>query len=1444
MARVLTIAHKWAILLAKNIGNKRKQRKRDKFFCYFICILLALVRIGSSDSHTGNAIQLFVWFSLITIYRKGINTMKRLLAALLTISMMVSIAPFSAFAESPGTFDAPSPASAQEEDHSTTLDEATAQAIASDPLLQGQYAPPQQTQSVVDTSDVTMEATDGFGKLLLNSIDEQNDLSSDTRITDVTVDTANSTATVRYVSEQDADLVVALYTDDSEMTMAASGTVDAPAMLDNTGSATATVTLIGSTPNSFKVKAFLLDKDEHAPLCNEYASSAYTKDIQDLDNATTADYPADRVLNLDDDTTTNFAVVNENTVLVDANDASTGAMDITDNGDGSYTITNADDRTKNLQPGENFVYKTDDNLVILCVESTSQSGDDVTLTGNSNDLDLEDIFDVVKINDTADTADFTCEPTTENHSSLDLDHENGFGDIDKGDTFENKKIPIEYTSGSLSVTGTLTGTFGYHLKVGLINKEHYISSSVDAGLTGELTVSGSFHESFQIAEVGYNNPFIGVVVGLKPAIEVNADANLTVGLTITTHNGFEMTGDTFTSTSEEPVIKPILKAEGSLYIGLNLNPEINALWGKIGIHMDARAGATAAFELQKKDTEDSSLESLHTCDFCFSVTLTGSAELTVTVWIGDLKKSHEIYKGDLQMGEAYYSLTYDEFGWGKCPHRSYRVTISTSSSAGDSADYAVTSSSGETVKSGNLSNAGTVVVFLESGNYTVTVTIKGETYTQSFAVGTSALNVKVTTSTGTGGGGSGGDSGSGSGSGYDPDKDSGKIVSQGSCGVGLTFTVTEGGLLTISGNGDMTDYIWNNIAADPDAHPLEWYSVKKVVVEKGVTSIGTNAFVYCSNISEIILPTTIKKIGQDAFMYCEALKSVIIPEGVPLIDYALFAFCSSLESVTIPVSVKAIDLAAFHECTGLKDVFYCGTEKQWEKIEIASTGNEQLQSTRTYIHYNCSPTGQPDESTEPKILYEGVCGKNGNNLKWVLTNDGIVTVSGTGEMVDVGSGRQSWFTTYADLITKAVIEEGVTTVGKDAFYNCENLESVELPESLTEIHWMAFDGCTNLWDITIPDSVTTIGYRAFKDCTSLMQFEVPQSVTNLDADAFYGCSALQQVTLNSGITSLSSDLFYECSALKEIAIPESVTVIDSSAFNSSGLSYVLEIPKNVTTIGYRAFWNCSDLAMVVLPKSLKTIGRQAFYSCANLTDIFYLGSEEEWNAVKLEQDALPDNVYITFASDEENGISYSTPDTTDNAHEFTASFTGLTSGVSYAVIVSTSDIDPLAPENLIYINQVRADSSSYQQSFRTKYNSSITANDMNYVIATGRYAFADDPVPSGSGGSSSGGGGGGAILLGIGVVALVTAGVILTMPVDVQGRAELADHTALPGAKISLLQDGNVVVQTTADENGNFALKAKRGSYELTVVYTDASGQLVHKTTSIKAPAKDLVITF
>lgn len=134
------------------------------------------------------------------------------------------------------------------------------------------------------------------------------------------------------------------------------------------------------------------------------------------------------------------------------------------------------------------------------------------------------------------------------------------------------------------------------------------------------------------------------------------------------------------------------------------------------------------------------------------------------------------------------------------------------------------------------------------------------------------------------------------------------------------------------------------------------------------------------------------------------------------------------------------------------------------------------------------------------------------------------------------------------------------------------------------------------------------------------------------------------------------------------------------------------------------------------------------------------------------------------------------------------------------------------------------------------------------VVITANYSSGGNITPPSPGepGQSPSDDGGAGIVLAIGAAATVAAGIgaIALMPVKVEGKVELADHTALPGAKIALLQNGKVVAQTTTDANGKFALKVKRGSYELTAAYTDANGQLMHKTASFKAPAKNLTVTF
>lgn len=144
----------------------------------------------------------------------------------------------------------------------------------------------------------------------------------------------------------------------------------------------------------------------------------------------------------------------------------------------------------------------------------------------------------------------------------------------------------------------------------------------------------------------------------------------------------------------------------------------------------------------------------------------------------------------------------------------------------------------------------------------------------------------------------------------------------------------------------------------------------------------------------------------------------------------------------------------------------------------------------------------------------------------------------------------------------------------------------------------------------------------------------------------------------------------------------------------------------------------------------------------------------------------------------------------------------------------------------------------------------FTMNEKSVRITAEYQNSSTDPTPTptpggnSSSGSGGGGGGGAAVLIGVGAAAAITAGVFMMSPVEIKGRVVLADQTAVPGAKISLLREGKVVAQTTADENGNFSLKAKRGSYELTAAYTNADGQLIYKTIDIKAPVKDLTVTF
>ncbi len=243
----------------------------------------------------------------------------------------------------------------------------------------------------------------------------------------------------------------------------------------------------------------------------------------------------------------------------------------------------------------------------------------------------------------------------------------------------------------------------------------------------------------------------------------------------------------------------------------------------------------------------------------------------------------------------------------------------------------------------------------------------------------------------------------------------------------LTWKLYEDGTLNISGTGAMKDY-------DSDDSPATQKkdSVKKVVIEDDVTSIGDYAFWNCSNLTSITIPDSVTIIGNSAFNACSSLTSLTIPNSVTSIGNSAFNACSSLTSLTIPNSVTSIEFAAFYACSSLTSLTIPNS--------VTSIGDSAFNA--------CSSLTS-------------------------LTIPNSVTSIGEGAFYACSS------------LTSITIPNSVTSIGEGAFYACSSLTSITIPDSVTRIGDYAFKNCSNLTSITIPDSVTSIGNSAFYGCSSL-----------------------------------------------------------------------------------------------------------------------------------------------------------------------------------------------------------------------------------------------------------------------------------------------------------------------------------------------------------------------
>lgn len=330
-------------------------------------------------------------------------------------------------------------------------------------------------------------------------------------------------------------------------------------------------------------------------------------------------------------------------------------------------------------------------------------------------------------------------------------------------------------------------------------------------------------------------------------------------------------------------------------------------------------------------------------------------------------------------------------------------------------------------------------------------------------------------------------------------------------------------------------------------------NVLTIQFEEGtkLTKIGTSAFAYCTALTEFDIPETTEEIGANAFANCNKISSIVIPENVTKIGTGAFSGCSILSEITYN---------AIHVTTSNQNIFaLCNVKKITigEKVEAFpanlfrgaqfskndATGAEDM--ITIYIPASMEEIG---EYALPNIA----------NLQHVVFKDGSM----------------------------------LTKIGKYAFSQCVNLESMNLPDSVISIGNNAFEGCAKLGadsskPFSIPASLVTLGSSAFKDCPFLTKAAIPAGVTKINDKAFMNDIGLTSVQMAGGfLTEIGVSAFEGCSALTEVSIPNGVTKIGATAFkNCSALTQVV-IPASVTSIGKDAFSGCgSNVEFLVVPGS-------------------------------------------------------------------------------------------------------------------------------------------------------------------------------------------------------------------------------------------------------------------
>ena len=512
-----------------------------------------------------------------------------------------------------------------------------------------------------------------------------------------------------------------------------------------------------------------------------------------------------------------------------------------------------------------------------------------------------------------------------------------------------------------------------------------------------------------------------------------------------------------------------------------------------------------------------------------------------------------------------------------------------------------------------------------------------------------------------------------------------EITAEGTCGESLTWKILEGSRIVVEGTGDMYDYA-------PGEAPWVPYqaTVYELEVRRGVTSIGAYGFYgmqlggvlhLSDTVTEIReyafsagrvpslleLPDSVTTLGKGAFQNSEArhmllkkgpktigesafegstLESLSIRENMKNIGTRAFADCKKLAYVNIYADAVAFGDGAFSGCTALTKIYCYGKAPK-------AIGENAFAGVTATVHYSMHDRGWTEGkrqnyggaltyiSYDSPVIAEGSCGVDNGEVFWSLTEDGVLTVYGTGPMEDLhgwykdhnDNNKMKYFNYWRgreDQIREIRVLEGVTHVGDQCFAEMPLLEKIVLADSVESVGMYAFCGAPNLKEISFGKGIRRIGTLAFMNC-GLESLTLPAWDVDYSSAVFASCKKLSEVTVPEGVTGLGQSMFDGCEALEEILLPQSLKIIGGGAFEDTGLIEIV-IPKSVEEIGGSAFKSCGALKQIEIPVGVREIGNNTFENCVSLEKVILpegltkIGNRAFENCDKLRTLTIPSTV--------------------------------------------------------------------------------------------------------------------------------------------------------------------------------------------------------------------------